>query len=59
MTHQEYLRNETLTLRDKLKNHKWSPKQPRKDVDVINYAIQRIGAIANGIDAEIKRLVDR
>lgn len=59
MTHQEYLRNEALALKRKLQNHRWSPKQPRKDVEVINYAIQRIGAIANGIDTEIKGLVNK
>ena len=59
MTHQEYLRQEAINLKRKLQNHKWSPKQPRKDVEVINSAIQRISAIANGIDAEIKGLIDK
>lgn len=58
MTHLEYLRNEARLLKYKLEHYKWSPKQPRKDVTMINYAIQRIGAIANGLDEEMKGSVD-
>lgn len=57
MTHQEYLIDEAKKLKRKLQMHKWSRKQPRKDVEIIIYAIERIGAIANGIEAEIKGLV--
>lgn len=57
MTHQEYLRDEAKALKQKLQTHRWSPNQPRKDVDMINHAIQRISAIANELDAEVQGLV--